>query len=75
MSWGAYSSVQPPSHGATLLPLVLQSVYTAKVAPSQMQNLVLALVKLHEVGDCSLICLDLSAWPLQPWRSQQLLPA
>lgn len=43
--------------------------------PSQVQNLARALVKLHVVGDCSIICLDLSMWPLHPWWSQQLLPA
>jgi len=34
-------------------PFVPQSVHTDRAVPFQVQNLTLALVKIHAVGDCS----------------------
>ena len=45
--------------------LITPSVCNAKVVPSRVQKLALALIKHHAVGD-ALICLDFSARPLHP---------
>ena len=43
---------QVPLCRAALQPLIPQSVCTPRVAVTQVQNLALALVKLHRVSDC-----------------------
>lgn len=61
---------QVPFHSAGLQLLVPLSVCTTWVALYQVQNLSLALVKLHTIGDCpSLKFVNVSrssAWPLCP---------
>lgn len=37
---------------AAVQPLIPQSIHTTRIAPFQVQNLALALVKLHTLGDC-----------------------
>ncbi|KAK4806181.1 hypothetical protein QYF61_001104 [Mycteria americana] len=46
--------------GAALQPLVPQFVCIPRITPSQVQNLALALVKFHTVGDCQLSSLSRS---------------
>jgi len=44
--------------GAALLPLVLKTIRMSWAAPRQVQNLALALVQLHVLGDSSAITFD-----------------
>ena len=48
----ADQDAQIPYSRAAFYRLILQSVCIARVAPSQVQNLALALVKCHAISDC-----------------------
>lgn len=64
-----------PFSKAVLQPLIPQSVQISRVAPSKVQSLAFALVKLHAVDECSgLLLVMVFLQNLCPWRgSQQLL--